>query len=201
VTADDAGPVDDLAGWTSAQAAGLAALEADVPAEARGALDDSLDLLTAIGSRTAGLLPALDCASGPATDGTDELGPVPGSCEPGAPAAPVGESDPGTTPGDGGSSGGTSTSGPSSEVPGTPTGEPGSTAPGGSGPGSGLPGGDVPTGGVTSGGGLPTASVPVPTVPPVTVPSITVPLPGTTGTTQPPLDVDLCLGPIVVGDC
>ena len=200
VTADDAGPVDDLAGWTSAQAAGLAALEADVPAEARGALDDSLNLLAEIGARTAGLLPALDCPSGPATDGADELGPVPGACGAGAPSAPVGDGEPGTTPGDGGSSGGTSTNGPSSEVPGTATGEPGSSAPGGSGSGGGLPGGGVPNGGgVPSGGGLPTPSIPVPTLPLPTEPSIDLPLPGAGETSTPSApSVQICLGPVRV---
>jgi hypothetical protein len=205
VTKQDAAPLEDLASWTSAQTAGLSALQADVPGEAQDALADSLALLADVGSRAAGLLPVLDCSSGPATDGVDELGPVPGSCEGAAPTPPVPGGEPGTAPGTDGPAGGTSTDAPSggsaTEVPGSGSGRPGS----GSGGGTSAPGGGVP-GEVPSGGGLPTPSVPVPTVPPVTVPSITVPLPGTqsggsTGAPQPSLDVEICVGPIQIGTC
>jgi hypothetical protein len=188
MTTEDSGPLDALASWTTAQSAGLAALQSDVPGEARAALDESLDLLTEVGTRAVDLQPALDCASGPAADEADELGPLPGSCEGGAPTPPAAGGEPGTPPGSGGSSGSTSTTGPSS---GPPTDVPGSatSAPGSSHGRSTGPGGSV-TGGVPSNGGLPTSSVPVPSGPPVTVPSITVPLPGTS-----------CVPILELGDC
>lgn len=205
MASDDAGPLDDLASWTSAQASGLTALADDVPGEAREALDESLALLADIGSRVSGLQPALDCASGPATDGADALGPLPGACEAGSPAPPQAGTEPGNTaPG----SGGTSANQPSTGGPGTATGQPGTGTPGSSAANGGGGTGEVP-----SGSGLPTPGVPVPTVPPVTAPSITVPLPGTpdipdipdipgsTSAPKPSIDVEVCIPILDIGNC
>ena len=115
VTADDARPLDDLADWVAGQSDGLSALTGEMPEAARSAFDDSLRLLTEIGTRTDGLRTALDCSAGPATTGSDELGPVPAACPP-APAAGAAMSGP--TAGIGSGSGGTPPSGPTADVPG-----------------------------------------------------------------------------------
>ena len=213
VTTDDAGPLDDLAGWVAGQSAGLSALTDEVPEAARPAIDDSLELLTEIGARSDGLRAALDCPAGPATDGSDDLGPVPAAC---APAPAAGAGTPGSTAGSG-SSGATPPSGPTAEVPGGTSGGPGSAGSGANGSQGGTrggntggaPGSDVP-GGLPStpvpGGGLPTPSLPLPSidvdVPPAVVPSLPLPGSGPTATVPPvDLDVDVCLGPITLGSC
>jgi hypothetical protein len=190
-TVDD-GPLDDLAAWAAGQSAGLAELQPDLPGEASADVQESLALLDVVSARAGVLRDALTCSSGPAVAGRDDLGPLPSGCVP-VPAAPA---EPG---------GGTSTD-PTTSTPPAPTTAPtvpdpslpvptlppsgGGTAPGGSGPGS-DPGG--------GGGGLPT--LPLPTLP-------TLPLPGggttpsSPGTTPPPIvDLDVCLGPIQLGDC
>jgi hypothetical protein len=213
VTTDDAGPLDDLAGWVAGQSVGLSALTEEVPEAARPAFDDSLDLLTEIGARTDGLRAALDCPAGPATDRSDDLGPVPAAC---APAPAGGGGTPGSTAGSG-SSDATPSAGPTAEAPGGTSGGPGSAGSGangshggtGGGNTGGAPGSDVP-GGLPSipvpGGGPPTPSLPLPPidmdVPPAVVPSLPLPGSGPTATVPPvDLDVDVCLGPITLGSC
>jgi hypothetical protein len=222
VTADDARPLDDLADWVAGQSDGLSALTGEMPEAARSAFDDSLRLLTEIGTRTDDLRTALDCPAGPATTGSDGLGPVPAPCPP-APAA--GGATPGPTAGIVGGSGGPPPSGSTAEVPGGTSGGAGSTGSGPTGSGStgsgatgsgatgapggtgGSPGGAVPSG-VPSlpvpGGGLPTPSLPSVDLPTTVLPPLPVPLPGSSPTAGPPspgLDVDVCLGPITLGSC
>jgi hypothetical protein len=199
-------PLDQLAAWSEEQSTGLAALRAALPASTVDDVDGSLVLLADIGTRTVAIDEVLGCASGPPIEATDPLGPVPGLCLDGQPTPPVagGEESPGTVPAPGsGSESGSPTVTAAPPVPpgggthpGDPTGE-------GSGEGGELPTAEVPRGG----GSLPT--VPVPTIP---LPSASVPgLPGSsTGggssssagpTSRPPVDVDICIGPIVVGNC
>ncbi|MCW2636108.1 MAG: hypothetical protein JWQ99_2475, partial [Blastococcus sp.] len=162
VTTEDAAPLDGLATWAADQSAGLSALASDVPAAARNAFDDSLALLADVSGRATGLEAALDCASGPATDGSDPLGPVPAACAP-APTTPGNGSTAGTgsAPGAGGSTGTTPPSGTSGQ-PGSVPGSPGAGVPGGELPGGGTPGND-PTGGLpNTDHPLPTPSLPLP---------------------------------------
>jgi hypothetical protein len=203
VTAGDAGPLVELAGWAAAQSAGLDSLEPDVPEAARSAFDRSQVLLAQVGTRAAGLRTALDCPAGPATEGADELGPRPGTC---VAAPPADGDDPAPPPGTGGA---TSASGTTGGVPGRASGTTGPSAPQSDTPGGGntgdLPGGlpgGVP-GGVPStgspGGGRP--SLPLPSVevtPPAGLPTVT--LPGGEATT-PSLDVGICLDPLGLGGC
>jgi hypothetical protein len=187
-------PLDFLTGWTSRQSADLSALVAEVPAGAREAMGSSLALLSRINARDVALRGALTCPAGPATAGSDVLGPVPAECQQAAPSATGG-----STPG----SGGTASGGPPSTdppVPGAPA---------------------VPTSGGGSGGSVgPTAvpsaprttdpSMPAPSL--ATLPPVQVSRPGSSGgsgaspgsgssagTSPPPVGV--CLGPIVVGTC
>ena len=188
-----------------------------MPEAARSAFDDSLRLLTEIGTRTDGLRTALDCPAGPATAGSDDLGPVPAPCAP-APAAGL-SGTAGSTAGNGGSPGATPSAGPTASVPGGASGGSGSVGSGpngsqggtGGNPG-GAPGGAVPSAVPSSpvpGGGLPTPSLPLPSIDlPTTIvptlPSLPVPLPGSSPATGRPsagLDVDVCLGPITLGSC
>jgi hypothetical protein len=106
VVSRDAAPVDGLADWADQQTAELTALQPDLPEGAAAASQASLELLTDVAGRAAGLRTALTCADGPATAGTDELGPVPAECPADAPAsgaspdaAPSGDTD-GGLPGD-----------------------------------------------------------------------------------------------------
>jgi hypothetical protein len=178
-------PLEDLSAWAAGQSEGLAALQPLVPDEAGAAVGESLVLLADIGRRSDALRDGVACPTGPAVDGADALGPVPGVCAPEEP----------TPPAAGGGGTGTST-GTNSQAgtPATPSVPPaGGTGSGGTGPGGG-PGGATPT--VPSlpapGTGLPTPPVPLPT------------LPGTgTGSSTPPpaIDLDVCLGPITIGDC
>jgi hypothetical protein len=208
VTTKDASPLDDLAAWAAGQSAGLSALASDAPEAAHDALDDSLALLADVSGRVADLESALDCASGPATEGSDRLGPVPGAC-----AAPAPPTTGGGTPGGAGSTAGTG--GTTGVTPPTGTaGQPG-TVPGS--PGAGIPDGELPGGGTP--GDDPTDGIPRPDV---TTPSLPLPstgispptgglpsLPGASiapslpsvppPTVSPTLDV--CLGPISIGSC
>jgi uncharacterized membrane protein YgcG len=166
----DQAPLHRLGAWSDSQFAGLLALRPEIPAAAKEQYIASLSVLDGIGLRVDGLSAALACAGGPATRGTDVLGPVPASCPPlqaapgdsgpggGAPSVPAGTGAQ-PSPGAGGTGGAT---------PGSSGG--GSTGSGGS--GAGLPGAPgTPTGGP----GLPTG-VPVPTIPLPSV-SVSVPLP------------------------
>ena len=222
VTTADAAPLDGLTAWAAGQSAGLRALASDVPEAAQSALDDSLALLADVSGRVTGLESAVDCASGPATDGSDRLGPVPGTCAAGSTTPPAGSGTPGSTGGPGTTESTPGASSPSGtpDRPGTVTGSPGAGTPGGGTPGSGTPGND-PTAGLP-GQGHPLPSLPTPSVglPSLPVPSLSVPpLPGvsslptgstgTAGTTvpsvpsvpTPSVGVDVCLGPITIGSC
>ena len=89
-------PVDALENWTSGQSAGLSALIPTLPAGPRTAAGRSLDLLRRVDVRAAALSTALGCPGGPATRGTDDLGPVPAPCAATGAVAPAGT---GTTSG------------------------------------------------------------------------------------------------------
>jgi hypothetical protein len=80
VTSGEEAGLTELASWAADQAAGLAALGGAVPITAGPALDASTDLVAAVADRATGLSEALGCATGPATSGTDELGPLPAAC-------------------------------------------------------------------------------------------------------------------------
>jgi hypothetical protein len=211
VTTGNPGPLEDLATWSAGQSSRLSALAPRLPAGTADEAASSLALLSDIGTRVTGLRPALDCDGGPAVNGADDLGPVPGLCvppqggtapDPGgtgsatapAPGVPTPTLPPGTPPGTVPLPGG-------QPVPGGPTGVPG------------VPG--VPGGSGEAGGGgveVPTTNLPVP-VPslPTTLPRL--PLPGTQGgqtpsTSSPSLglpttpSVSLCLPPLpALGDC
>jgi hypothetical protein len=205
VETDDAGPLTLLADWAATQSEGLAALRDQVPPAAADDVDASLGLLSDIATRVTGLDSSLDCPAGPATAGADELGPVPALCLPDGSTSPgAGGNGPGTATGDGdGSATGSGTSVPGAtlapQLPGTPVPSVG----GGGVPG--LPGG-------TGGGDAPTSvlpTLPKPSLPSASLPSPSLSLPklpgaspGTStsvGTALP--KVDVCLGPIVIGDC
>jgi hypothetical protein len=203
VTTEDAGPLELLADWTAGQSDELAALRDDVPAAATDDVDDSLVLLSDIATRVTGVSSSLDCPAGPATSGADELGPVPAPCPPDAVTAPA----------DGGTGNGTGSvpEAPPADSTVVPAPLPGPPAPSVSGSVPGVPG--VPGG--TGGGVLPTpvvpplttGSIPTTTLPSLPLPSVSVPnLPGastpmssTGGTPLPTLDV--CVGPIAIGNC
>jgi hypothetical protein len=198
VTTEDAGPLELLADWATAQSDELAGLRDDVPPAAADEVDDSLDLLSQITVRVSGLDSALDCAAGPATAGADDLGPVPALCLTDGSTATTVPGEPGSTDGEG----------PTSVVPQvpptgatdlpTPLPDPSVGVPGlpGAPGGSGAPTTGVPP--VTTGG------LPKPTLPSV---SLSVPtLPGGSAATSSsggtPLNtLDVCLGPIAIGDC
>jgi hypothetical protein len=114
----DAAPLDELAAWAARQSTRLAALGAGIPTGATPDLRESSDLLAAVGTRAADLQAALDCASGPATDGTDALGPVPVPC----PAGVTDPAPPAPAP---------SAPDPSAPAPSAPATEAGRTVPGG----------------------------------------------------------------------
>jgi hypothetical protein len=80
VAGRDPAPVAELAGWAGRQRAELTALQSRLPSEAAAPSEESLDLLADVSGRATGLQSALACADGPATAGTDELGPVPAEC-------------------------------------------------------------------------------------------------------------------------
>ncbi len=157
----DQAPLDALDGWTAGQAAGLGGLLPEMPDAVHARAGESADLLARLDERVDALRVALACPSGPATAGTDDLGPVPSTCDPeelppaggssGDPEAPVtgAPGTPGTTPG------------PS--VPGSPGGGTGGEEPGsGSGGGSGGGSEGGPDGG-PSDPTLPLPSLPLPT--------------------------------------
>jgi hypothetical protein len=194
--------LETLDEWTEVQSASLTAMQADVPPSAQDEVADSLVLLAEISSRADGLRAALDCAAGPATTGFDELGPVPGLCLPehadpstGGGAAGEGPAtDPGTDPGPG--------PGPGPSGTGVPP-APGLTDPLLPSDGDGDPG--LPDTGGSDG------DVFDPLLPPSPPLVGTAPLPGTSttepgsdedATSDPALDVDICLPPLAtLGDC
>ncbi|GAB3355053.1 DUF5667 domain-containing protein [Modestobacter lapidis] len=82
VAAGDPAALADLATWAAGQETGLAALSAAVPEPVGPALRSSTGLATAVADRAAALVTALGCGAGPATTGTDDLGPLPAPCSP-----------------------------------------------------------------------------------------------------------------------
>ncbi|TFV54634.1 hypothetical protein E4P41_18505 [Geodermatophilus sp. DF01-2] len=101
----DADPVAELADWAQRQTTELTALQPDLPEGAAGAAEESLELLATVTGRVTGLQAALACPAGPATTGTDALGPVPAPCpaEEATAGTPADESpsvDSGVTSGD-----------------------------------------------------------------------------------------------------
>ena len=114
-TTPDAGPLDQLDVWVTAQTDELAALAPALPDAAGAAVSHSLALLSEVGVRADGLQVALTCSAGPAVGAADALGPAPADCVPADPGGPpAGTAVPGT-----GSSAGSSTAG--TETPGVPT--------------------------------------------------------------------------------
>jgi hypothetical protein len=222
VDTGDGGALGVLGDWSARQSAGLAAIRGDVPQAATDDVDDSLALLSGITDRVAALRTALECAGGPATDGSDELGPVPAACPAGTPAPPP--------------SGGTTTAPPGSGRATAPPGSDSATAPPVSPPAvpptGGTPGGASGTPGT---GGLPPPGVPtipsvpglpkrpptngstptLPSLPPLpSIPSLRLPslplLGANAGGGQPAsppspridIDLNLCLPPLAtIGDC
>jgi hypothetical protein len=195
----DAHALDVLTAWAGEQQSGLSELTDAMPEAALGALDGSLDLLDDVGLRGSALEESVLCAAGPATRGSDELGPRPDACPPPSPAttgAPS-SSDRGAstsgTAGTSGTSGGTSSAPGTTDSPtatgGTASGTEPSTsttgrAPTTAGPGS-PPTGSAPTTASPSSPsspGLPLPSVPglpLPSVPGLPLPSGSLPsLPG-----------------------
>ncbi|MGQ4818443.1 hypothetical protein ACQ1ZK_15060, partial [Enterococcus faecium] len=96
VRTGDTETLDALAGWTAEQSAGLGALGGEVPEAAAQDYAGSAALLDALTARAAGLRTALECATGPATVGGDQLGPIPGRCL--ADAPPVAGESPAPAP-------------------------------------------------------------------------------------------------------
>jgi uncharacterized membrane protein YgcG len=211
VAGGDAGPLSVISGWAQDQGDGLAGLRGALPADAEDAATRSLGLVGDVGTRAAELQAALDCPTGAAVAGTDDLGPVPAPCA--APATPdtAVPADPGAGTADPGAPVTDAPATPSSPAPSSPapSGAPAapSTGSGGGSTGStGSGGGTAPSGGGSStpttsppapGGGLP---LPVPTLP---VPGgggqPSVPSTAPTATPPPILDVPLpvCIRPIL----
>jgi hypothetical protein len=199
-----ASSLEFLAQWTAQQSADLSALVSEVPAGARDAMGNSLALLGQVGARDVALQNALTCPAGPATAGSDGLGPVPTDCAQQTPPSAAG----GSTAEPGGVPGGEQTTAdlPTTEVPAVPT------QGGGSGGSSGASGGSTAATTVPSVPRTTVPSVPAPSLPSLPLPSVSVSLPGSsngsgstpssgsTSSTSPP-PVSICLGPIVVGDC
>ncbi|UOY00966.1 DUF5667 domain-containing protein [Blastococcus sp. PRF04-17] len=201
VTTEDPGPLEDLGMWAAQQSADLTELQPRLPADARTAGAGSLELLGQITTRVTGLRDALECQFGPAVDGADAIGPVPVLC-----AAPEAPAPGGSGSGAGGTTGTGSVPGPS--APGSTTAPPATS--GGVPVPSGVPGTGPTTGGSGgSGGGLEVPSAPVPSPSLPSLPPLNIPreLPGT-GSSEPLIDipiqdslVDVCGGPVRLGDC
>jgi hypothetical protein len=209
VAGRDAAPVVGLADWAGRQSAELTALQARLPSGAATASQESLDLLARVSDRATGLRAALACADGPATAGTDELGPVPVECPGEAPedGPPAEEIPSGGTGDDGGlpsgdvpaSDGGAPPAGTAADAP-VPAPQP-APAPAPSAPGSG--------GGDRSSGPSPDDGGPAPVVPdapavesPLPVPDLPVPQPTPVVPAEPDaplLDTPLpiCIRPLV----
>ncbi|MGY1635238.1 DUF5667 domain-containing protein [Geodermatophilus sp. SYSU D00742] len=184
VAGGDAAPLHELAGWAAEQTHALTVLAPELTAGTDDAARESADLLARVTDRAAGLAVALSCPGGPATAGTDALGPVPAPCATGTDVAPPATAAPqapatGSTPGMPAPGSAASPTPPPAPAP-----EPGPTAgaPGGTGvpvpatpPSAEAP--QVPTStraGPAPGGarGVPGPAVPTPTVtrPPRTPP-------------------------------
>ena len=199
VPASDRVALTALRDWARHQSAGLAGLATAIPAPAQQAFTTSANLITAVAARATALQQAVSCAGGPATGGTDELGPVPAACP--APV-PLPGSTTTTAAGGGAGSGSTAPSAtpPSGSVPSGQAGLPSIAVPPSIRTGSGAP---TPTTG-RSVPALPSASVPgqsggsllpplVPGGTPATPssPLIQLPLPG------PPASSPICVGQLI----
>jgi hypothetical protein len=202
VTSRNAGPLDDVAGWATAQSAGLAALAPQLPDAAGATVSHSLALLSEVSTRADGLRAALACPAGPSVGAEDAIGPAPVPCVPAAPAPPTNGPGP-AVPGTG------STTQATPADPTTP-----STGSAGTGGGSiGVPGGSigVPVPSTPTIPGLSTPSVPgtpgIPgatSIPGLPLPSVTLPGTGSGPIVHAPSDdlPDICLPPLAtIGDC
>jgi hypothetical protein len=184
VAGGDATPLTELSDWAADQAAGLTALRPQLPDGAADAARESADLLAGVTERATGLGAALACPGGPATAGTDVLGPVPAPCpaeEPGA-TAPADPAPPTSGPGstqrttDPGVAASPTTAPAPAPAPGSPGGT-GSPAPPAA-PSAEAPRAPVPPVTVPAPGGA-SGSAPAPATPslPVPVPTRTPPPP------------------------
>ena len=193
-------PLDDLSSWSAGQSAALEEILAEVPEGASAEAAESAALLGAVEERVAGLRAVLACAGGPATEGSDDLGPRPGDCaSPGG--SPV-DGGPGAADPDAPTTDGTTavpTDGSSGSGDGSGTGSDGGDGSDGD-PRTGTDGGPLPTDPEVSGTpGLPTPGLPVPTLPTQELPtllpdpdgSVRLPSGGTVTTTSPSLPLDL----------
>jgi hypothetical protein len=210
-----------LSGWTADQQSGLGALTAAMPAGAQGALAAAQDLVGQVAARSTALRDALECPTGPATGGADELGPLPTDC-PSPPPASTGTPSPSAPSG----TGATPSASPGGITPGTgPTAPPTSGAPaattagpaggGGAGGSAGSGGGAGAGGGGGGGAAQPTTAapgttprpgLPLPTLPSAPAPSATSPAPTTSPgaiVSVPPLvpGVKVCLPPLITVGC
>jgi hypothetical protein len=204
----DAGALSVLTGWAADQRSGLGELATAVPAGALGALTASTGLIDRVSARSTALEQALGCASGPSTEGTDELGPLPADCAPVPPATsaappPAHSSVPGTV--SSGSSTASSVSATDTTTPGTTTG----TSTGATHTGT--------TSAPSSSSGLPSTSLPATSAPPTSsLPGLPVPslpsLPTVTGTpssssgslisVSPPVPgLSVCAPPLITMGC
>ena len=194
VEAGDAAPLTVLGGWARQQGAGLSDLRTALPAQA----DASITLVQQVGSRAAALQTALTCPAGPATAGSDALGPLPGECG----AAPTAPSAPATSPAPATGSGAPAPGQPAD--PAVPSAVPVPSAPAGTGTPGTAPA-PAPSGGATgsppaapTGGPVPQTPAPTPGLP---LPPL--PVPGGTGTTSPSpgplvdLPLPVCVWPIL----
>jgi hypothetical protein len=86
VERSDRDALEFLTGWAAGQQSGLDRLVDAVPTGAQGALTASQGLVAQVAARGSALEQALACPGGPATDGADELGPLPAACAPEQPA-------------------------------------------------------------------------------------------------------------------
>ena len=198
VTTASPRPLQVLSLWAAAQSEELDSLRDDVPAAAEDAVADSLVLLADVTTRVTGVESSLACPDGPAVTTSDELGPVPGLCQAGAPpASPPEDIGAGSPPGPGSS--GTPGRIPDAVAPPTgvsvpPVGGQVPGTPGRVGPPS-LPPEVVPTVPVptTALPPLPSTSLPLPTLP--GTPAL--PTPGTTSLNT----LGVCVPPLVTDGC
>lgn len=86
VDTTDPAPLDTLSRWAGDQSAQLAAVRAELPAEATDDVAGSQGLLDAITERAAAWQVALDCPGGAQQAGADSLGPLAVPCRGGDPA-------------------------------------------------------------------------------------------------------------------
>jgi hypothetical protein len=219
VEVSDARAFSVLTGWAAGQRSGLGALAPAVPAGALSALTAAETLVDRVAARSTALERALDCAGGPSTEGTDELGPLPADCAPTPPTtaaapSPARSSLPGTvssgsstassvaassTSTPGGSSGTTTGATPTgtTSAPSTSSGLPGLSLPGPSLPAPSLPATSVP--GRSSRPGLPLPSLP-------SLPTTTVSPPtsssGSLISVSPPVPgLSVCAPPLITIGC